>query len=78
MRWHRRPRSKRVSKSWRTRSRRFAENCYYTPLSWTLWGTMSEPTVQGLRSFVMPDGSLARDGAGFPGTFWTQTMFVGE
>jgi peptide/nickel transport system substrate-binding protein len=59
-------------------NRRFAENCYYIPWSWTLWGTMSEPTVLGLRSFVMPDGSLARDGAGFPGSFWTQTLFIGE
>jgi peptide/nickel transport system substrate-binding protein len=59
-------------------NREFAKNCIYIPLSWTLWGIMSEPSVHGLGTFVMPDGALARDGAGFSGSFWTNTMFVDE
>jgi peptide/nickel transport system substrate-binding protein len=59
-------------------NRRFAENCYYIPLNYTLWGTISEPAVQGLSSFVMPDGAVARDGAGFPGSFWTHALFIAE
>ena len=34
--------------------------------------------MQGLGTFVMPDGALARDGAGFSGSFWTNTLFVEE
>ena len=59
-------------------NRQFAENCIYIPLSWTLWGVISEPTVQGLGTFAMPDGATARDGAGFSGSFWTHTLFVDE
>ena len=59
-------------------NRQFAENCIYIPLSWTLWGIISEPNVQGLGTFTMPDGALARDGAGFSGSYWTNTMFVEE
>jgi peptide/nickel transport system substrate-binding protein len=59
-------------------NRAFAENCTYIPLSWTLWGIISDPSVQGLGTFVMPDGATARDGAGFSGSYWVNTMFVAE
>ena len=39
-------------------NRPFAEDCYYIPLSWTLWGVISEPTVQGFGTLVLPDGAL--------------------
>ena len=61
-----------------TVNRQFAENCYYIPTSWTLWGIISDPSVQGLGTFVMPDGAPARDGAGFSGSYWVNTMFVEE
>jgi peptide/nickel transport system substrate-binding protein len=61
-----------------TVNRQFAKNCIYIPLSWTLWGIISEPSVQGLGTFVMPDGATARDGAGFSGSYWVNTMFVDE
>ncbi len=59
-------------------NRQFAENCIYIPLEWTLWGTISEPSVKGLGTFVMPDGAKARDGAGFSGSFWVQSLFIDE
>ena len=59
-------------------NREFAKECIYIPLSWTLWGIISEPSVQGLGTFVMPDGATARDGAGFSGSYWVNTMFVDE
>ena len=59
-------------------NRQFAENCHYIPLSWTLWGIIGEPSVEGLGTFMLPDGSTARDGAGFSGQFWTQTVFLDE
>jgi peptide/nickel transport system substrate-binding protein len=61
-----------------TVNRQFAKNCYYIPTSWTLWGIISDPGVQGLGTFVMPDGTPARDGAGFSGSYWVNTMFVEE
>jgi peptide/nickel transport system substrate-binding protein len=59
-------------------NREFAAKCIYIPTTWTLWGTINEPTVQGLGTFALPDGTTARDGAGFPGSFWTQSLFVGK
>jgi len=32
--------------------------------------------VQGLSTWVMPDGTQANDGAGFSGQFWVTTMWV--
>jgi peptide/nickel transport system substrate-binding protein len=59
-------------------NREFAKQCIYIPWSWTLWGIISEPSVHGLGTFVMPDGAKARDGAGFSGSYWVNTMFVDE
>lgn len=53
-----------------------ASACYQIPLSWTLWGTPHQPKVKGLNSWVLPDGSKSRDGAGFSGQFWTQTLWI--
>jgi len=57
-------------------NKEMAKQCYQIPLSWTLWGTPHVPKVQGLGSFVFPDGSLARDGAGFSGQFWTNALWI--
>lgn len=56
----------------------FAEKCYQIPTSWTLWGTPHQPSVKGLGQWVLPDGTPARDGAGFSGQFWLQTIWMGE
>ena len=57
---------------------RFGEGCFIIPLSWTLWSVIGEPSIQGLGTLVLPDGAVARDGAGFPGSFWTQSVFIDE
>jgi len=59
-------------------NRAFAEQCHYIPLYHTLWGIIGEPSVQGLGSFTLPDGAPVRDGAGFSGQFWTQSLFIAE
>jgi ABC-type transport system substrate-binding protein len=57
-------------------NRTFATNCYQIPTSWTLWGTPHKPSVQGLSSWVLPDGTSANDGAGFSGQFWVTTIWM--
>ncbi len=57
-------------------NKQMAKECYQIPASWTLWGTPHKPTVQGLNEYVFPDGSKARDGAGFSGSFWTQALWL--
>jgi len=57
-------------------NKEMATNCDQFPISWTLWGTPHKPDIQGLGTYVLPDGSTARDGAGFSGQFWTQTLFL--
>ena len=55
-----------------------AAACYQIPWSWTVWGTPHLPKVQGLGTTLMPDGSVARDGAGFSGQFWTNSVWIDE
>jgi peptide/nickel transport system substrate-binding protein len=57
-------------------NKQMAKECYQIPASWTLWGTPHKPEVQGLAEYVFPDGSKARDGAGFSGSFWTQALWL--
>lgn len=57
-------------------NREMAKECDQIPFSWTLWGTPHAPKVQGLGGFLLPDGSEARDGAGFSGQFWTQGLWI--
>jgi peptide/nickel transport system substrate-binding protein len=57
-------------------NKQMAAKCYQLAESWTLWGTPHKPQVQGLATFMLPDGSLSRDGAGFSGQFWTQTLWL--
>jgi hypothetical protein len=54
-----------------------ASQCYQIPTSWTLWGTPHKPGVKGLGgSWILPDGTPSRDGAGFSGQFWTQAVWI--
>jgi peptide/nickel transport system substrate-binding protein len=57
-------------------NKQMAAECYQIPWSWTLWGTPHQPKVQGLGTFVFPDGAQSRDGAGFSGSFWTNTLWI--
>jgi peptide/nickel transport system substrate-binding protein len=57
-------------------NRTFAKNCYQIPTTWTLWGTPHKPSVQGLSTWVFPDGSKSRDGAGFSGQFWLTSLWI--
>lgn len=59
-------------------AQQMADECYNLPVSWTLWGTPHQPKVKGLGTFVLPDGTPARDGAGFGGSFWVNTLWVNE
>jgi len=58
-------------------NRVFAKQCYFIPEAYTLWGIPHKPTVQGLGTMITPDGTLALDGAGFAGQYWTTTLWVG-
>ncbi len=53
-----------------------AKECFQIPTSFTLWGTPHKPTVLGLGTTTMPDGTSARDGAGFSGQFWVNNIWI--
>ncbi len=59
-------------------NRQMATQCYQLANSWTIWGTPRAPKVTGLGTLVFPDGSRARDGAGFSGQFYTHTIWLDE
>jgi hypothetical protein len=44
-----------------------AEECYNLPGSWTLWGVLHAPQVQGVAPGTLPDGSTTEDSGGFFG-----------
>jgi len=37
---------------------------------------MSIPSIEGLNQFSLPDGTAVPEGAGSPGSFWTQMLSV--
>ncbi|MCU1393285.1 MAG: putative transporter substrate-binding protein [Ilumatobacteraceae bacterium] len=57
-------------------NRQMAKECYQIPVDYTLWGTPHSPKVKGLGETVLPDGSAARDGAGFSGQFWVNSLWI--
>jgi ABC-type transport system substrate-binding protein len=57
-------------------NRQFGKECYLIPISWTIWGTPHTPALQGLGETTLPDGTKAKDGAGFPGQFWTNALWL--
>ncbi len=59
-----------------TVNKQMAKECYQIPWSWTIWGTPHKPSVQGLGQTMLPDGTPARDGAGFSGQFWTYARWI--
>jgi len=57
-------------------NREMAKQCYQIPLSFALWAVMSKPELTGFGETVMPDGTKARDGAGFGGQFWVNALWL--
>lgn len=58
-------------------NRRFAEQCWVLPQSFTKWGIISAKNVENLgRSPQADGGGFLRDGQGFPGQVWMQAVFV--
>lgn len=58
-------------------NRRFAEQCWILPLSYTKWGIISSAKVQNLGRSPQADGDgFLRDGQGFPGQVWMHAVFV--
>ena len=39
-------------------------------------GTPHTQALQGLGETLLPDGTKAKDGAGFPGQFWTNALWL--
>lgn len=58
-------------------NRRFAEQCFIIPTSYTKWGIVTNTTVQGIGRTPQADGDgFLRDGAGFPGQVWLTGVFL--
>ncbi len=60
-------------------NRRFAEECWLSPDSWTIWGIPHKPAIHGIGQSPIPDapdGVHNRDGAGFPGQVWTLALWL--
>lgn len=56
-------------------NKEMAKQCYQIPVSRTLWAIISNPSLHGIGETVMPDGTKARDGAGFGGQFWVNALW---
>ena len=59
-------------------NKQMAKECYQIPINYTLWAVMSDPAIHGIGETVMPDGTKARDGAGFGGQFWVNALWVDQ
>jgi peptide/nickel transport system substrate-binding protein len=60
-------------------NRAFAEQCWISPDSWTIWGIPHKTSIQGIGLSPIPDapeGVHNRDGAGFPGQVFTLTLWL--
>ena len=55
-----------------------AKQCYQIPVSYALWAVMSTPQLHGVGETTMPDGTKARDGAGFGGQFWVNALWLDQ
>jgi peptide/nickel transport system substrate-binding protein len=59
-------------------NREMAKQCYQIPTNWTLWAVVSTPQLHGIGETTMPDGTKARDGAGFGGQFWVNALWLDQ
>ena len=57
-----------------------ASECFIIPTSFTTWGVISRPGVEGIATLEQPDGQggYVRDGAGFPGQVWLTEVFLSD
>ncbi len=56
----------------------FGEQVYNLWSSWTVWGIAKDPTVNGLDSFVLPDGTPEIYGNGIGGSHQVSQLWIGE
>ena len=59
-------------------NKEMAKQCYQIPVSYALWAVLSTPKLQGIGETTMPDGTIARDGAGFGGQFWVNALWLDQ
>lgn len=59
-------------------NRRFASECLIIPTTQTEWGVFYDPAIQNIGRMPTPSGEFARDGAGFPGQVWFNSVFLAE
>ena len=59
-------------------NKEMAKQCYQIPVSYALWAVLSTPKLQGIGETTMPDGTKARDGAGFGGQFWVNALWLDQ
>ena len=59
-------------------NKEMAKQCYQIPLSYALWAVLSTPKLHGIGETTMPDGTQARDGAGFGGQFWVNALWLDQ
>ena len=59
-------------------NRQFAEQVYDIWTSWTVWGIAKDPKVNGLDSFVLPDGESEIYGNGIGGSHQVAQLWIGE
>lgn len=56
----------------------FGEQVYNLWSSWTVWGIAKDPKVNGLDSFLLPDGSPEIYGNGIGGSHQVSQLWIGE
>lgn len=59
-------------------NQRFAEQVYNLWSSWTVWGIAKQPNVNGLDTFVLPDGTPEIYGNGIGGSHQVSQLWIGE
>ncbi len=59
-----------------TINRRFAEQCYQIPWSWTIWGVPRDPFVN-TGGTVLPDGTTVSGSMNPAGFYWTHSIWLG-
>jgi ABC-type transport system substrate-binding protein len=58
-------------------NQQFAKECWLIPTTWTIWGLVGTPKLQGIGQATFPDGeTIMRDGAGFPGQVWFNNVWL--
>ena len=59
-------------------NRQFADQVYNLWSTWTVWGIAKDPSVNGLDTFVLPDGQNEIYGNGIGGSHQVAQLWIGE